>query len=163
MHSKKDNNSKNNNFIQGLRPFSKSIPGGIKKILRKSGYNFSAIVDNWTKVLGKDISESSYPSKIKLNNEMKDGTLILNVIHGKELEIEYKKKEIADKINSFFGYNCVSQVKLKIVNKEKEMITQSINLKKQNTIFEKKLNTIQSVDLKKSLNSLIKAYNDKKN
>ena len=46
---------------------------------------------------------------------MKDCTLILNVIHGKELEIEYEKKEIIDKINSFFGYNCIKQVSLKIV------------------------------------------------
>jgi hypothetical protein len=31
------------------------------------------------------------------------------------MEVEYEKKEIIDKINSFFGYNCISQVTLKIV------------------------------------------------
>ena len=50
-----------------------------------------------------------------MGKEMKDGNLVLNVIHGKEMEIEYEKKEIIDKINSFFGYNCISQVTLKIV------------------------------------------------
>ena len=44
---------------------------------------------------------------------MKDGTLVLNVLHGKELEIEYAKKEIIDKINSFFGYNCINQIIVK--------------------------------------------------
>ena len=41
---------------------------------------------------------------------MKKGILVLNVIHGKEMEIEYKKKEIIDKINSFFGYNCIDLI-----------------------------------------------------
>jgi hypothetical protein len=50
-----------------------------------------------------------------MGKEMRDGTLVLNVIHGKEMEVEYEKKEIIDKINSFFGYNCISKVTLKIV------------------------------------------------
>ena len=33
---------------------------------------------------------------------MNKGNLTLNVIHGKELDIEYAKKDIIDKINSFW-------------------------------------------------------------
>ena len=113
MHSK--NNNKTQTFIQGLRPFSSSIPKTLKKYIRKSGYNYSNIVDNWTKMVSKEISDACYPITVKMKKDMKDGNLILNVIHGKELEVEYKKKEIIDKINSFFGYNCISQVTLKIV------------------------------------------------
>ena len=105
MHSK--DNSKLNNFIQGLRPFSNSIPKTLKKHLKKGGYNYSNIVDNWTKMVSKKISDCSYPITVKMGKEMRNGTLVLNVLHGKELEIEYSKKEIIDKINSFFGYNCI--------------------------------------------------------
>ena len=49
---------------------------------------------------------------------MKNGTLILNVLHGKELEIEYSKKEIIDNINSFFGYDCITHINLKIVQEK---------------------------------------------
>ena len=49
MHNK--NNNKTQTFIQGLRPFSSSIPKTLKKHLRKGGYNYSSIVDNWTKTL----------------------------------------------------------------------------------------------------------------
>ena len=48
---------------------------------------------------------------------MNNGQITLNVMHGKELEIEYKKKFIIDKINSFFGYNCISDIKSKIIQK----------------------------------------------
>ena len=113
MHSK--NNNKTQTFIQGLRPFSSSIPKTLKKHLRKGGYNYSNIVDNWTKIVSKKISDACYPVTIKMGKNMKDGNLILHVIHGKEVEVEYEKKEIIDKINSFFGYNCINRVTLKIV------------------------------------------------
>ena len=87
MHDKKDNN-KNNTFVQGLRPFSKSLPQGLKKLLKKGSYNFSNIVDNWVKMVGKNISNACYPSTIKMGKEMNNGILILNVIHGNELTVE---------------------------------------------------------------------------
>ena len=51
MHNK--NNNKTSMFIQGLRPFSSSIPKTLKKHLRKGGYNYSNIVDNWTNMVSK--------------------------------------------------------------------------------------------------------------
>ena len=83
-------------FIQGLRPFSSSIPKALKKHLKKGGYNYSNIVDNWTRMVSKKVSDACYPASVKMNKEMKDGTLILNVLHGKEIEVEYGKKEIID-------------------------------------------------------------------
>ena len=112
MHSK--NNNKTQQFIQGLRPFSSSIPKTLKKHLRKGGYNYSNIVDNWTKMVTKKISDSCYPITVKMGKDMKDGNLVLNVMHGKEMEVEYEKNEIMDKINSFFGYNCIKSINLKM-------------------------------------------------
>ena len=126
MHSK--NNNKTQTFIQGLRPFSSSIPKTLKKHLKKGGYNYSNIVDNWTKMVSKKISNACYPIAVKMDREMKDGTLILNVIHGKEMEVEYEKTEIMDKINSFFGYNCIGHVTLKIVQ-DKINIAKKVNPK----------------------------------
>tara|TARA_X000001036_G_scaffold228954_1_gene213973 strand:+ start:444 stop:725 length:282 start_codon:yes stop_codon:yes gene_type:complete len=91
MHNKDNNKLKN--FIQGLRPFSSSIPKTLKKHLKKGGYNYSNIVDNWTRIVNKKISDASYPITVKMGKEMRNGILILNVIHGKELEIEYEKKK----------------------------------------------------------------------
>ena len=159
MHSK--NNNKNKTFIQGLRPFSSSIPKTLKKHLRKGGYNYSNIVDNWTKMVSKKISDASYPVTVKIGKEMRDGTLVLNVIHGKEMEIEYEKTQIMDKINSFFGYDCISEISLKIVQnkieEKKEVFPKIKNFKK----IEEKLNKVNNEQLKNSLNDFLKAYNDK--
>tara|TARA_B100001057_G_scaffold367480_1_gene370835 strand:- start:3777 stop:4262 length:486 start_codon:yes stop_codon:yes gene_type:complete len=159
MHSK--NNNKSQNFIQGLRPFSSSIPKTLKKHLRKGGYNYSNIVDNWTKMVNKKISDVCYPITVKMGKDMKDGNLVLNVLHGKELEVEYEKKEIIDKINSFFGYNCIGQVTLKIVQdtveNKKKVYTKIKNFSK----IEKNINKVNNSELKISLNNFLKAYNER--
>jgi hypothetical protein len=159
MHSK--NNNKTLTFIQGLRPFSSSIPKTLKKHLRKGGYNYSNIVDNWTKMVSTKISDACYPITVKMGKEMRDGTLVLNVIHGKEMEVEYEKAEIIDKINSFFGYNCISQVSLKIVqdkiNSEDKIFPKIKDFKK----IEEKISKVNNEELKSSLNNLIKAFNER--
>ena len=159
MHSK--NNNKTTTFIQGLRPFSSSIPKTLKKHLRKGSYNYSNIIDNWTKMVSKKISDACYPITIKMGKEMRDGTLVLNVIHGKEMEIEYEKNEIMDKINSFFGYNCISHVTLKIVQ-DKININNKIFPKIKNFAkIEKKINQVNNKELKSSLNNFLKAFNER--
>ena len=156
MHSNDSNKLKN--FIQGLRPFSSSIPKTLKKYLKKGGYNYSNIVDNWTKIVSKKISDSCYPITIKMGKEMKSGTLILNVLHGKELEIEYSKKEIIDNINSFFGYDCITQINLKIVQEKispkRDKLIKIKNFKKIN----KKIDEVNNNQLKSSLNNFFKAF-----
>ena len=155
------NNNKTQTFIQGLRPFSSVISKTLKKHLRKGGYNYSNIIDNWTKIVNEKISNACYPVSVKMNKEMKDGTLVINVIHGKEMEIEYKKREIIDKVNSFFGYNCINKVTLKIVENKiviKDKILRKIkNLKE----IEKKIDKVNNAQLKNSLNNLLKAYDEK--
>ena len=159
MHNKKDNN-KSNTFIQGLRPFSKSLPQGLKRLLKKGSYNFSNIVDNWAKMVGKDFSNACYPSTIKMGKEMNNGTLILNVIHGNELTVEYGKQEIMDKINSFFGFKCIKEVKLKVVQK-KRTSKQISPLNEAKLNYSNKLENINNEELKETLTKLIEAYNAK--
>tara|TARA_B100001996_G_C18664821_1_gene594488 strand:+ start:2193 stop:2684 length:492 start_codon:yes stop_codon:yes gene_type:complete len=161
MHNKKNNINKSRNFIQGLRPLSSALPHGLKKIIKKSGYNLSNVVDNWSKIVGKDISNSCYPNSIKIGKELSNGILVINVIHGKELDIEYSKKEIIDKINSFYGYNYIKEIKLKIVH-EKSHSIDKIKKTNLNTIQTNlKLKNVKNEKLKHSLNKLIKAYNSK--
>ena len=159
MHNKYNNKSQI--FIQGLRPFSSSIPKTLKKYLKKGGYNYSNIIDNWTKIVSKKISDGCYPISIKMGKEMKDGTLVLNVLHGKELEIEYEKKEIMDKINSFFGYNCISQVILKIVQEKIKENRNEFPKIKDFSKINKKINNVNDVQLKSSLNNFLKAFNER--
>ena len=113
-------------------------------------------------MVGGDISSTCFPCAIKMGKEMNNGTLILNVIHGNEITVEYSKQEIMDKINSFFGYNCIKEVKLKVVQ-EKRISKQISQLNSGKLNYSNSLENIKNESLKKTLNKLIQAYNAKDN
>ena len=112
-------------------------------------------------MVSKKISDSCYPATVKMGKNMKNGNLVLNVIHGKEVDVEYEKKEIIDKINSFFGYNCISHITLKIAKdtiKTKNKIFPKI---KNLSNIEKKIGSVENNELKNSLNNFLKAFNER--
>ena len=77
------------------------------------------------------------------------------------MEVEYSKNEIIDKINSFFGYNCISNVTLKII--QNKIIEKSKNFPKIKNInkIEQKMKSVKNTELKNSLNNFLKAYNER--
>ena len=162
MHKKKINNSLTKNFIQGLRPLSNTLPTQIKKILKKNGFNLSLIVDNWTRIVGNNISNNCYPINIRAQGNSKEVTLILNVIHGKEIDVEYNKKNIIDKINSYFGYSFINNIQIKIISTKFTNLTKTKGIKKYKNSFDSNLKKINDNNLKSKLERLINAYNDKK-
>ena len=161
MHKKKYN-SLTKNFIQGLRPLSNTLPSQIKKVLKKNGFNLSSIVDNWTKIVGNDISSNCYPINIKAQGNLKEVSLILNVIHGKEVDIEYNRKNIIDRINSYFGYTFIRNIQIKIINAKITSLIKNKRMEKIKNSFDKDLNKVEDVNLKNKLEKLINAYNEKK-
>jgi len=112
-------------------------------------------------MVNKKISDACYPITVKMGKEMRDGTLVLNVLHGKELEIEYEKKEIMDKINTFFGYNCINQVILKIVEEKMKPKKNQFPKIKDFSKINEKMNKLDNNQLKSSLNNFLKAFNER--
>ena len=162
MH-KKNNDSSTKNFIQGLRPLSNTLPLQIKKVLKKSGFNLSSIVDNWKEIVGTDIQDKCYPFNIKSHGGLKEVTLILKVIHGKEVDIEYDKINIIDKINSYFGYQFIKNIRIETIYTK---ITNSVDInnvkKNKKSCFDNKLKKVEDVNLKGKLEKLVNAFNEKK-
>ena len=154
MHHKQ-NNKESKTYVQGLRPFGNTLPRGIKGILKKNGYNYSEIISKWNLLVGKDISNCCYPKSIKMSQSSRNGTLILSVERGNEINVEYSKKEIIDKVNGYFGYKLISEIRLQTFNsaviKEKK---QNI-LDKSSKKFEKKINEIKNKDIRNSLSQLL--------
>ena len=154
MHNRQ-NNKESRTYVQGLRPFGNTLPRGIKGILKKNGYNYSEIISKWNLLVGKDISNCCYPKSIKMSQSSRNGTLILSVERGNEINVEYSKKEIIDKVNGYFGYKLINEIRLQTFNsaviKEKK---QNI-LDKSSKKFEKKINEIKNKDIRNSLSQLL--------
>ena len=85
------------------------------------------------------------------------------VKRGHEIDLEYSKKIIMDKMNLFFGYSVVE--KLKLISFDDEMnILSKVNKKDENVtnnIYEKKIKNVKNEKIKKSLSELNKVFKEK--
>ena len=158
MHYKQ-NNKETKSYVQGLRPFGNTLPRGLKGILKKNGYNYSEIISKWNMLVGSDISNCSYPKSIKMTKGSTDGTLVLAVKRGDEITVEYSKKEIVNKINSYFGYKLIKEIKLQTFNSENKKVKKS-NLGKFSRNLEIKINEIGNKKIRNSLSELLKEINN---
>ena len=154
MHHKQ-NNKESRTYVQGLRSFGNTLPRGVKSILKKNGYNYSEIISKWNMLLGNDISSCSYPKSIKMTKGDKNGTLVLAVKRGNEIDIEYSKNEIINKINSYFGYKLINEIRLETFNSETKKAKNKNVLGKYSKNFEKKINEIKNENIKNSLSQLL--------
>jgi len=154
MHIKR-NNKESISYVQGLRLFGKTLPKEAKNILKKKGYNYSEIIGKWNNLVGKDISNCAYPKTVKTNLNEKGATLVLAVKRGNEIIIEYSKKNIIDKINSYFGYKYLNKIRLESTNSGFKKIKSNIG--KFADKFEKKIKQIKDERIKNSLKELVNA------
>ena len=143
--------------IQGLRSFKDTLPTKVKKIINKKGSIFPEILNNWKYIVGKELFDICYPIKFKSSNKVRGSTLEIMVNRGSEVDVEYSKKQIMNKLNSVFGYVAVD--KIKIITFEKN---HKINLEKSKSAskrdFSKSLNGIKNLNIKNALKELIISY-----
>tara|TARA_Y100000590_G_scaffold11773_1_gene14419 strand:+ start:23677 stop:24159 length:483 start_codon:yes stop_codon:yes gene_type:complete len=156
MHNKQ-NNRESKTYVQGLRPFGSTLPRGVKGILKRNGYNYSEIINKWKKLVGEEIASCSYPKSIKMKNGDSRGTLVLAIKRGDEINVEYSKENIINKINSHFGYKLIDEIKLQSFNTEIRKKNNKKNSNNFNKDFEKKINKIENKNIRNSLSDLLKA------
>ena len=153
----KYNTKQRTKSVQGLRSFKDTLPQEAKRILNKKGQIYSNTLDNWKFLVGKELFNVSYPRSFK-NSKLNGSCLNIMVKRGNEVDLEYSKKEILKKINIFFGYNVVDDIKLKTFEGEFEKIKENKinNATKSKNI--KQITNIKNDKIKKSLLELNKIF-----
>jgi hypothetical protein len=156
----KNNTKQRLKTIQGLRSFKDTLPKNIKKIIKKRGHIFSETLNNWKYIVGSEIFQICYPKSFKNSNRFGVSTLHVMVKRGHEVDLEYSKKEIMDKMNSFFGYAVVeklkfisfddAQAKFKKISENENHVTKSKYIDR--------IKDIKNDKIKKSLTELTKLF-----
>ena len=158
----KNNSKQRFKSIQGLRSFKDTLPKNIKKLINKRGHIFSETLNNWKHIAGEDLFKVCYPKAYRSSNKFGVSTLLIMVKRGHEIELEYSKKKIMDKMNFFFQNQFLERIKFKSFNDEKsdkkENEPQSYETKNR---FEKNLTNVENESLKKSLIELKKIFKTK--
>ena len=155
-----NNIKQRNRSFQGLRSFKDTLPASVKKIIKKKGHIFSETLNNWKYIVGIEIFQICYPKSFKNSNKFGVSILHVMVKRGHEIDLEYSKKEIMDRMNSFFGYPVVeklkfisfddAQTKFKKIEENETCVT--------NSRYADRINNIKNDKIKKSLLELTKLF-----
>ncbi len=156
----KNNTKQGFKTIQGLRSFKDTLPKNIKKIIKKKGHIFSETLNNWKYIVGDELFQICYPKSFKNSNKFGVSALSVMVKRGHEVDLEYSKKEIMNKMNSFFGYSVVEKLKFislddtptkfKRIDENENHVT--------NSKYADRINNIKNDKIKKSLLELTKLF-----
>ena len=156
----KNNIKQRNRSFQGLRSFKDTLPTNIKKIIKKKGHIFSETLNNWKYIVGNEIFQICYPKSFKNSNKFGVSTLHIMVKRGHEIDLEYSKKEIMNKMNGFFGYAVVEKLqfisfddaltKFKKIDESDYRVT--------NSKYTDRINGIKNDKIKNSLLELTKLF-----
>jgi len=159
----KNNTKQRNASIQGLRSFKDTLPKNVKKIINKKGQVYSETLNNWKYLVGKELFNVCYPKTFKNSNKFGVSTLVIMVKRGHEVDVEYSKKDILDKMNNFFGYSVVKKLKFISFNAEQK-ITNLNNTNVKNVAISKyqdKIKDVKNDKIKKSLTELTKVFKER--
>ena len=149
--------------IQGLRSFNDTLPKNIKKFINRRGQIYSETLNNWKYIAGENLFKVCFPKSFKNSNKFGVSTLLVMVQRGHEVELEYSKKEIMDRMNAFFKDEVVERIKFTSFNDEKKINDVKIEPKTNvaNNKYKFKINDVKNEKIKKSLLELTKVFKEK--
>ena len=159
----KNNIKQRNSSFQGLRSFKDTLPTSVKKIINKKGHIYSETLNNWKYIVGDELFKICYPKTFKNSNRFGVSTLLIMVKRGHEVDLEYSKKEIIDRMNIFFGKTVVEKIKFTTFEEDqkisKDIKPIKINVTKNK--YQNKINNVKNEKIKKSLLELNKVFREK--
>ena len=152
-----------NESIQGLRSLKDTLPKNIKKVIHKRGLIYSEIINNWKFIVGDNLFKVCYPKSFKNSTKLGVSTLLIMVKRGHEVDIEYSKKTIMNKINILFREEVVEKLKFLSFDEVKKPIfrEERSKINVTNDKYKNKINNVKNNEIKKSLLELTKVFKEK--
>lgn len=161
------------------RPVSDLVPNLTKGIFGRTNMLFGKMLAEWAHIAGEEIASQTTPMELKFSRTSgkaakgKDGkpkadktpskaTLHLAVQPAYALELSYQKNLLIERLNVFFGYGAIKDIKLiqnsEIMNNKivKTAKTRPLTLQEQQKI-DALVGDIQENDLQTALKNLGKA------
>lgn len=101
------------------------VPKLTKKVFEKFGFSTAQLITDWPAIVGDDLARACEPERMKWpragghfdeSGEATLGrpgaTLILRVDPARALDVEYQRRQIIERVNSFFGYKALAEMRI---------------------------------------------------
>ena len=98
----------------GLSSLASAALPLLRKLMHKKGMVSADIITMWERIVGSEVAQYTIPEKLEFVKGARDrGTLWLKVPGGAfALELRHREKFLVERINTFFGYNAVEEIKI---------------------------------------------------
>ncbi|HFC04069.1 MAG TPA: DUF721 domain-containing protein [Rhizobiales bacterium] len=99
-----------------------------EKAYARHGVAWAGLLTDWPGIIGAPLCDLCLPEKVTWPGQGKaragqgtsnrskhqkiGGTLVIRVAYGRALEIQHMTPQIIDRINVYYGYNAISQIKI---------------------------------------------------
>lgn len=116
---------------RGLRPVSAKTVGSFvprltKPAFERYGFSAAALITDWSTIVGADIARYTMPERLKWPRRVEwsgddvseadrgrpGATLFLAVASGRALDVQYKCAQLTERINAYFGYRAVCDIRI---------------------------------------------------
>jgi hypothetical protein len=101
------------------------VPKLTRKAFEKYGFSAAALLTDWRSIVGADLADFAAPERLKwprsvasrgdveVGAEGRPGAvLVLRVEPARALDVQYKAQQILDRINVYFGYRAVTEIRI---------------------------------------------------
>lgn len=101
------------------------VPSLTRKAFEKHGFSAASLLTDWARIVGSTVASYTHPERLKwprgveANSETDAGsegrpgaTLVLRVDPARALDVEYRGRQILERINAYFGYRAVEEMRI---------------------------------------------------
>src|SRR5262245_29366746 len=111
--------------LYGVKAVGSFLPALTRKAFEKYGFSTAALVTDWGTIAGRELAASTAPERLKWPRAQaptdaeggaaqarRGATLILRVDGGRSLDVQHKARQIIERINAYFGYAAVAELRI---------------------------------------------------
>jgi hypothetical protein len=99
------------------------LPRLTRNAFAKYGFSTATLITDWAAIIGNSIAAYTVPERLKWPRDVELGefagnkgrlgaTLTIRVDAARALEVQYQGRQIIERINAYFGYRAVAELRL---------------------------------------------------
>jgi hypothetical protein len=112
--------------FHGPKAVGSFLPSLTTKALQKYGFSAASLIMEWPSIVGSEIARYAAPERLKwprspeiaddeadagARSRRSGAVLMLRVDSAKALDVQYRAAQIIERINAYFGYAAVAQLR----------------------------------------------------
>jgi len=107
----------------GAKAVGSMVPSLTRKAFERFGFSTAALLTDWAGIVGKDLARYTSPDRLKwprggheanddAGPERQGATVVLRVDLGRGIDVQYRARQIIERINAHFGYRAVAEIRI---------------------------------------------------